>query len=227
MRRLLLALVVLFGFAGSASAQDQKIATFFQAYDVSATSLTYPLLTGNAASPFGGAIPGGAAVSTSGSSTTVTATTASTNPFASVGVGDELYFQTAPGTAVSVRYCTAKASSDSITIDTAITLTARQFTYKHFATGTAITSGAVDAATVGARAVQLCVQTLNATSITFSIEGRLAGAPAWATLVAPPFSATGCEIIAVPEALDQLRVGVKVNTDTGVQSVSAIMQSTR
>lgn len=89
-----------------------------------------------------------AKVVTSGSSTTVSALTAGEEPFANVAVGDELTFVGMGGLPLDTagneyRLVTARASADSITVNTAIDIgtTGRTFTYRKRACGTAATDG--------------------------------------------------------------------------------------
>lgn len=107
--------------AVSASAQDQRTARWLTKYDLDASDLTYCVVTGVDGSAFGAPMTGPALVETSGSSTTVTAVTASTNPFAEVSVKDIIMAKPSPGLeTVNVVTVTAKASADSITVDTAV-----------------------------------------------------------------------------------------------------------
>lgn len=208
-----------------AQAQSAQ-ATFMSAYDVAATSFIYCVQTGqNGNATDATPIRGFAPIITSGSSTTVTSATASTSAFRDVVVGDVLFIRQDPATTTTVRYVTARASADSITVDSAVNITAATlFSFRHQTCATAATSGQINAAWGAAanKAVELCITTLNATSISFSVEGKLHGdSPAWEPIVVPTYTAAGCETIPINEPLSLLRVGVKVNTDTGVQSVTA------
>lgn len=135
-----------------AHAQEAKKATLFYQFDVDSGTVTYPLLNGTNNSPFGGDIPGGAPISTVASNTTVTATTALTVPFASLAVGDVLIVRIGPDAAPSIRIITAKASGDSVTVNTAIDLSAAaagySFTWRQSVGGTAATSGWFDVSNV-------------------------------------------------------------------------------
>lgn len=224
MRKMFFVLVLCLLASSGWAQQEGQAAVWFSAYDVPNTSYTYCVTSGQLGNPWGPATRVAIPVGTSGSSTTVAAITASSAPFATVAVGDVLYFQTDPYGAVSTRYVTAKASSDSITINSAITLSASAgypFQYKHVACGTAATDGWIGVNQFTTKAIQLCVSTLNATSITFSVEAKIAGAPSSATLLTPAYTATGCNVYSVPEQVDQLRVGVKLAGDAGAQSVDA------
>jgi hypothetical protein len=214
-----------------AQAQSTQ-ATFFSAYDVSATSPIYCVQTGqNGNATDAPPIRGFAAIITSGSSTTVTSATASTSAFRDVVVGDVLFIRQDPAMTTTVRYVTARASADSITINSAVNITAAtMFSFRHQTCGTAATSGQVNAAwgATANKAVELCVSTINATSISFFVEGKLhADSPSWEPLVSPTYTTTGCENIPINEPLSLIRVGVQVNTDGGAQSVTAKFMAER
>lgn len=127
-------------------------ATLNAIYDLdSAGTYIYCVYNGVGDQPLSGDKKIDQLVTTSGSSTTVAALSASTtDPFANVAVGDLLIFRrtfsaTTGGTFTTYneRVVTAKASADSITIDTAIELplTGTNFGYKTRSCGTASTSG--------------------------------------------------------------------------------------
>lgn len=116
-------------------------------YDVDSASLTYCVLTGQNDDPFATARVGTAAIKTVGTSTTVAELTASTNPFASLSVGDTLIV-TRDASAIPVPQTVtiiAKASAASITVSGAgLTLTGslgHQFTWLKQTCGTTTSSG--------------------------------------------------------------------------------------
>lgn len=141
-----LVLFLLLALAGSAGAQVGQVrkAHLFTNYDVDSATMTYGSFGGIQNDPFAGGINVGILIATSGSSTTVTAVTASTNPFGSVAAGDVISINIA-GTATT-RLVTARASADSITVNSALTIAATglPFVYWKFNSGTAATSGWVD-----------------------------------------------------------------------------------
>lgn len=151
MKRLL---VLLFGLAlapGLAQAQEVKKATLFYQFDVDSSTVNYPLHTGVDNSPFGAdrvVSAAGAKISTVGSSTTVTATTALTVPFALLGVGDVISVKIGGDAAPVFRIITAKASGDSVTVNAAIDLSADAtgyfFGWRKYVGGTTATSGWFD-----------------------------------------------------------------------------------
>lgn len=128
-------LLALFASA-PAFAQEQVAARMAIKYDLDSDSYTYCRLEGQGDRVDGPGLVGPAAILTSGSSTTVSEATASTNPFTNVAVGDVIIVD---GNVVAV---TARASAASITVDTAINLTAgKTFQYFKHACGTAATDG--------------------------------------------------------------------------------------
>lgn len=127
MRKLLLYLVVL-ALAGSVEATQCKTANFFLDYDLDSTSLLYGVVQG-ANSPFGGTIPGGQRIKTSGSSLTVTSLTAGDNAFAELSVGDSIFIRDPDTQLVSKRNIVTKTDADTVTVDSVITLTSAAFSW--------------------------------------------------------------------------------------------------
>jgi len=146
--------VLLFGLAlapGIVHAQEVRKATLFYQFDVDSNTVNYPLHTGLDNTPFSSdrtVTTAGAKISTSGSVTTVTATTAGTLPFALLGVGDAIGVKIGGDAVPTYRLITAKASGDSITVNTAIDLSADAsgyfFTWRKYVGGTTATSGWFD-----------------------------------------------------------------------------------
>jgi hypothetical protein len=129
---------------GAAFAQGVDTAYWAINYNISSSSYTYCVEKGLNGNPFGGSISGAAPIKTSGSSTTVVENTSSTNPFALLSVGDVIIVTFADGTS-SVRNITAKASAASITVDTAIDLSAGYaFRWYQTVCGTGATNGWLD-----------------------------------------------------------------------------------
>jgi len=140
---------------------------FIEKYDLDATTTTY-CVTGDSVGR------GANFATTSGASTTVTAV--SGTPFDAVAVGDTLYFNLASGRVV--RYITAKADGTSITIDTAITLTAttgNPFDYRNASCGTAATSGWMNVEGYDFKTLILQIDQLNVTggiSVKWQCRGK-------------------------------------------------------
>jgi hypothetical protein len=148
--------VLLFGLAlapGLVQAQEVRKATLFYQFDVDSGTVNYPLHTGLDNTPFSSdrtVTAAGAKISTAGSNTTVTATTALTVPFALLGVGDAIGVKIGGDATPTYRIITAKASGDSVTVNAAIDLSADAtgyfFTWRKYVGGTAATSGWFDVA---------------------------------------------------------------------------------
>lgn len=112
-----LAAVPLFSFAED----SVKQANFGYNYNVDATDLTYCKLTGQNDDPFGGSMSGPGLAATSGSSATVT-DPGNASSFDALSVGDVMEFRSNITGVVSYRVVSAKASANSLTVDSAITL---------------------------------------------------------------------------------------------------------
>ena len=116
MKKVLILFVALF-LAVPAFA-EQVTGSVLVKYDLDSTTVVYPIMKGAGGRPFSSPISGNAAIKTTGSSATVAAVTASTYPFLDVVVGDILIVNE------TSRLVIARASADSITVDTAIDLSA-------------------------------------------------------------------------------------------------------
>lgn len=121
MKKLLLLVVGLLLGVG-AEARECRTANFFLNFDVDDTTVTYGLVRGDGGSPFGGSIKGPGLIETSGSSTTVSSDNAGDNVFAEVSAGDTIQITATDGT-VTRRQVVSKADSDTVTVDTAVTIT--------------------------------------------------------------------------------------------------------
>ncbi len=115
MRRLLLALAAL-AFAVPSQAQT---AHFAIAYDVASATPTYCVMAGARGNPWGEPIRVNIPIETSGSSATVTAVTALSAPFASIGIGDYIYVRR-PDNVTETRTVLTNADDDTITVDSAV-----------------------------------------------------------------------------------------------------------
>ncbi len=96
-------------------------------------------------------------------------------------------------------------------------------------TGSATDDGWLFVASEPNRAVQINIDTINATSLDFIIQGRLQGqtvaAQIWPATGDRAETTTGSFIVQVPDAVAEIRVGVKIDTDTGVQDVDASLNT--
>jgi len=147
MKRLALAILALV-LSTSAAAQEDRTARWMTKYDLDANTFTYCVVLGKDGSPWGAPIAGPALIETSGSSTTVTAVTASSGPFTELAVKDIIMVKPSPASeAWNVVTITAKASDDSITVDTAVDWSAGSgfsFQYLKTSCGTDANSGWID-----------------------------------------------------------------------------------
>lgn len=185
----------------------------FQDYDIQSGTVVYPRLSAPR--------QGGGAIETSGSSTTVTAVVAGSLPFALLGVGDMIMIRGKDGV-VSRRNITAKASGDSVTVNSAIDLTGGF----HFEWRDLDTTGAgIDVTGMDALQVHLDWLTDNSTSITWSIDGQLHGDSTglWANLYTSPavVTAIGAVVVSLNNPVSKIRVGILTDTPTAAQKVSA------
>lgn len=190
----------------------------FKGYDVTTAGYTYGRFQ-----PQFRSLPKPA--KTSGSSTTTVDVTSGDNFASPLAVGDELW---EPSGELR-RSVTAKASDASITVSSAWDLgTGKHLHYRKFYSGTAATDGWIGVGHLTSKVVILEVATLNATSVTFTIEGRVPGSSpttiyssAAQTAVTVSGGVNSLAPIEIPESVDAIRIGVKVDTATGAQSVSA------
>ena len=166
-------------------------------------------------------MPGIGRIETSGSSTTVTAETVGDAPFTSVVAGDLLLITY--GNATYQRRVATWVSATEITVDTAINTTGATWSWYKAACGATAADGWIGATGAWAMTFQVAVTTINATTIGYSVECRVGGLAAVALSASTIATATTTSytIGAGQGAWDECRLGLKVNTDTGVQSVSA------
>lgn len=188
----------------------------FYKYDPSGTTLNY----GRFLDPFN--MKGFA--STSGSSTTTTATESTglgSTPFDVVTVGDVLKNQDNVGTTL-YRIVTAKASSISLTVDTAWTLGAagKSLVIYHRLLGTTSTDGWFSTAWASQKTVRIVVSAIGSTSTTYSIEGKMAAPDATAQVIATAAITTVTSVIvAVADPWDFMRVGLKDTSGAGTDAI--------
>lgn len=196
----------------------------FKNYDVSSTSYIY----GRYSPP----IQAPKYLTTSGSSTTVSELNSGDNVFAGYGVGDLLHVEV--DGAVTTRRITSVASiPDSVTVNSAVNwqngTTGRAFSFQRFSVGTGADTGwfSIWDYDPSGRVVTISIETINATSLDFIIEGRIRGNPVSSRLWSQSYTAVttitatvALTAIPVTELVDEIRVGVKVNTDGGAQDLT-------
>jgi len=182
--------------------------------------------------------PSSGAVTTSGSSTTLTASAGAT-PFDGLVVGDALVFNVDP----VLRMITAKASGSSVTISSAINLpNPTPFNFMHFNCGSGAEDGWMPMAKFGNTATlgfEINSQT-TATGIDMRLECRSSAPDAQPIQAFPACSPGACNTfqtyvqtatgitartaIAVPEPWKDCRVGMKItSTQTGPQSLNVYL----
>jgi hypothetical protein len=221
MRRLLLFLVLVLLPAAAQAQVGQYISVL--RYDLESASVIY-------CSGGPGWIQGSSTVSTSGSSTTLTAATAGT--FDPLSVGDSIFV------AGSFRRVDAKASGTSLTLSSAINTTATGWRYIHYVCGTGADAGAFGIANGEISTLVAEIVTMTATSIDVRYECRTAAPDAGWIVVYPSagnnecgagtessgycqFTAAASLALVVDEVWNQCRIGIKVNTDTaGAESIN-------
>ena len=210
-----------FFFPAVAVAQVQETAPLVYVKDITDTSYSYCKMKGLNGDPFEPML-GTGRIETSGSSTTVTAETAGDVPFAPVSVGDLLLISY--GGTTYRRLVTARASDTSITINAAIDTTGATWSWYKAACGATAADGWIGASSAWAMTFEVAVTTINATSIGYIVEcriGGLAGAQMAASTITTATTAQYSFNSQTAGSWDECRLGLKVNTDTGVQSVSA------
>jgi len=119
-------------------AQDSgqhKSGNFTYLYDLDDNTYQYCVTNGAVDGPFGQAFSGPGTIETAGSSVTVTGVNAADDVFAFVGVGDVIYVNGLQ------RIVVTNADNDTITVETAITLTGNVWSYKTLSCGTGATAG--------------------------------------------------------------------------------------
>lgn len=198
-----------------------QAATFFRAYDIDATSYTYGLFL-----PW---VNGYCTIETSGSSTTTTAGTGCGNIFDPVGVGDEIRV-TISGV-LTRRVVTAKASGVSLTVDTAWNVAAgTQWERRDFQSGTGATVGWFNTTGLGDMTVYVQVLTLVSDVVDVSVECRPSGLDLQTANQVDTVSISSATapsngaVFPIGEDCGALRVGLKVGTDAGTDSVTVVLE---
>ncbi len=165
-------------------------------------------------------------IKTSGSSTTVTEANSGDGTFQAFAAGDLISVKAGADGAWSTRILTAVASAASVTVNSAITLAGNAWSYRKWYNGTASTDGWFSVRDYSTKSVQWQWVTDNATSATFTLEGRIHGGTG-SELYTQTFTAVGSALIAVPEWCDEIRVGAKIDTDGGVNAVKVTFSGER
>ena len=220
-RKLLLSLALLVLPAAAQAQVNQYISVL--RYDLASASVIY-------CSGGPGWVTGTSTVSTSGSSTTLTAATAGT--FDPLAVGDSIFV------AGAFRRVDAKASGTSLTLSSAINTVATGWNYIHYTCGTGTEAGKFTIANGWISTLVAEIVTMTATSIDVRYECRTQ-APDAAWIVVYPsagnnecgagtessgycqFTAAASLALVVDEVWNECRIGLKINTDTaGAESIN-------
>jgi hypothetical protein len=208
-------------------------------YNLASTSYIYCSTGDTAGNVWSQGIEVAIPVTTSGASSTVAAVTASSAPFTNVAVGDELLFNLDGIT--YRRYVTARASADSITISGAPTATINLgdgrrgtagygFYFRRRTCDTTATTGWFPVRGRQQVSIAITVETINATSIDVTTYCRSGGSLQTPVEVdTKNYTAADGDIITLAGGTGGLkweacRVGMKVNTDTGDQSVTVVVE---
>lgn len=222
MKKLLALLVLL---PSLAPAQEQRTAKLYYNYDVSSTSYIYCKYTGSGGSPFGAELKGYGLIKTTGSTTTLDELDAASDSFTGMAVGDLLIIRNSTTGATSLRRIVTFTSVSQVVVDAAINLGTAgvAFNWLKQSCGTAATDGWVDAALFYRLTFERVLTTLNATSIQTQVECQLNGVGSY-IIDTNSVTATGTYAYSLGSGVwDSCRMGVKVTTDTGLQSLTGSM----
>jgi hypothetical protein len=224
-------------------------------YDLDSASYIFVATTGQGDLVLSGPRTRAVKITTVGSSTTVSAATATQAPFQGIiagatgGGGDFLYWNIAGLT--TARVITAKADNDNVTVDTAIDLSAnaQTFSWRRLTSGTTTADGWVPLAGFNTAAFAWLIKQSDATSIDVKVECEPLSSTEGPTgsqtqvytknVVAPygcPSAAGSgaCDslIIGSPGMFDRCRLGFKINTDgsdagANLEKITATFTGTR
>lgn len=167
----------------SARADDNRTALFLWKYDVDSSSVAYCRMEGLGGDPFAGNIPGpGPRIKTTGSSTSVAAVTAGTNPFALLSVGDAVVVRRSATTgAVDVVVITVKTDADNVTVDAAVDWSTdaqgnvgTAFSWRKTVCGTTASDGWIDLHGATGKLLVVEFNQGDIASLEWRVEGRVA-----------------------------------------------------
>lgn len=200
-------------------AQQATVLPYFRAFDLTTTGTTYTF------GAFAPQVAGYSSVSTSGSSTTITADATANFPFDPLTVGSILNFQTAPNT-YAQRIVVTKTSGVSIVVNSAITLTTRPWSYQVFTSGTTSGIGWQPALRSDAAAIEYDFTTVSGTGgVNIIVQCRLSGdATTAAAVYTANVAAAATVIVPIAEKCDSVRFGMAFATAaTGTDVLSAYL----
>lgn len=195
MRKYLLSLLALLLIPlGGVQGAEQKTASFAILYDLDATAITYPLVTGLGGSPWGSPMAGSSRIKTTGSSASVTEATASTNPFTDLSVGDLVMVNLQDGT-TDLRVIITRTDAANIILNAAVDWSATggvAFRWLKQTTGTAVTNGWIDISGMDDVTMTIYFDQINVTGgVDMRWECKAAGVNA-APVIVYPGESDGC-----------------------------------
>ena len=226
-----------------------RSSTLFRKYDVAATTYVYPVFADPKGvvggipilgARFGGrqvkkpvtnVVPGTASVN-------VVALTAGSAPFGSVALGDLLIFGAVPTFGAvpltwtrEERVVTTRTDADTIVVDSSIAIPAAGMNFTAKTRFVGVVANKIDGwISVGdflSFAVELNLDTLNGTNVTYIVEGlynRQNQEPVQIATAAMASAPLGAVVtVAYPNPYEYVRVGLKVVGDSGVQSISGFL----
>jgi hypothetical protein len=197
---------------------DQKL-LFSALYDIADTSYRYGV--------YGDVQQGERAIKTAGASTTVSENASGDAVFQARANGDLIHVRTGPDVAWATRIITdAGLAPTSVVVNATITLTGNVWSYQKWNNGTAATSGWFSVSEYNDWSVSFEWTTDNAASVEWVIEGRINGGGAM-VLETGSFSAVGTLNQPGYDYVDEIRVGMKITTDGGVNNVRANFKGER
>lgn len=242
MRKYLFAILALLAVAGAAAPPVGRIVIPLAAdYDLdNAGSYVYIRTVGEAMNPLGQAKARPVSVKTSGASTSITASSAGTNPFLfnpappTGGGGDILFFKfvAQPGTGANTnertesRVILTRADADNVTVDTNIDITGgTTFSYRSLQAGTGATDGWIPVNGFSLVTFAWQIKQSDGTSIDVKVEcedftSEFNPHSSQNQAFTKNYTAYGCPANACesftlyPVNKDRCRLAFKINTDT-------------
>lgn len=218
-------------------------------WDLTGTSFTYPRYCTSPATAATSAgvetCPGPGVSPVDGNGTTKAATTAgvatttvtaknSNSPFLNMAVGDLIIFNnpriilsTGAVAGPQMRVITTFTNANTIVVDSNITIDDPGVTFRwwRFIQGTTAEDGYIAFPSHGNLTIHALVDTLNATSLDYIVQCRMCIndrclTPVNITASTNIIVATPIEVSITNKLENQCRIGMKLNTDAGVQSIS-------
>jgi len=195
MRKYLLALLALLLIPlGGVQGAEQRTASFAILYDLDATAITYPIVTGVGGSPWGAPMVGPSRIQTTGTSASVTESVVGANPFTELSVGDLLMVNLQDGT-TDLRVIITRTDAANIILNTTVTWSQTggvAWRWLKQTTGTAATNGWIDISGLDDVVMTVYMDQVNITGgLDMRWECRAAGPNSQAVIVYPGES-DGC-----------------------------------